>query len=67
MYIYPAALAAVTTRPQGSGVHPIHAPNVSTANVPTQDPSIVDYVIEGIADLDEVSQRHMDDIGAMVS
>lgn len=60
MYIYPAALAAVTT-PQGSGVHPIHAPNVSTANVPTQDPSIVDYVIEGIADLDEVSQRHMEE------
>lgn len=60
MYIYPTALAAVTT-PQGSGVHPIHAPNVSTANVPTQDPSIVDYVIEGIADLDEVSQRHMEE------
>ena len=35
---------------------PIHAPNV-----PTQGPSVDgNYVIEGIDDLDEVSQRHME-------
>ena len=62
MNFSPAALNAVTTTPQGSDAAPIHAhaPNdVPTATIPTPDPSIVDYVIEGIADLDDGSRRHM--------